>query len=193
MFRSLKVLMTAAAGVLLLLTCAGCSLFGEQEHHLSLEDTGSTLEVRTGDRILVTLPRDPRRGRAWRVVTPPHSAVLARIDVRRGKTSRSDDPERTIDAVQFFYRAIGPGYAGIALERKGLADENGVRGPTERFNVLVHAEGERVSPGNIFEDDDDIPDTMTDSKGNVVPKPGHLLDPSARPVRIPKKNGSRTK
>lgn len=192
MFRFLKILMTAAAGVFLL-TGAGCSIFGEQEHNLSLEDTGSTLEVRTGDRIVVTLPRDPRRGRAWRVASPPHSAVLARIDVRRGKTSRSDDPERTIDAVQFFYRAIGPGYAGIALERKGLADENGVRGPTERFNVLVHAEGERVSPGNIFKDDDDIPDTMTDSKGNVVPKPEHLLDPSARPVRTPKQNAPRTR
>ena len=46
---------------------------------------------------------------------------------------------------------------------------------------------------SIFEDDDDIPDTMTDSKGNVVPKPGHLLDPSARPIRPPKKNAPRTK
>ena len=184
MFRFLCILMTAAAGLLLI---SGCSLFGEQEHSLSLEDSGSTLEVRTGDRILVTLPWDPRSGRAWRVVAPPHTAVLARVDVRRGKTSRSDDPDRTLDAVQFFYRVVGPGYTGISLERKGPADENGVRGPMERFNVLIHAEGERVSPGNIFEDDDDIPDTMMDSKGNVVPRPGHLLDPSARPVRTPKK------
>ena len=180
MFRFLSVSMAAAAGLLLL---SGCSFFGEQEHSLSLEDTGSTLDVQTGDRIIVTLPRDPRSGRAWRVVTPPGAAVLARIDVRRGKTSRADDPERTMDAVQFFYRVVGPGYAGISLERKGPADENGVRGPSERFNVLIHAEGDRVSPGNIFEDDDDIPQTMTDSKGNVVPKTGHLLDPSTRPLK----------
>lgn len=186
MFRLLRIMMTAVAGAFLM-TAAGCSLFGEQEHSLSLEDTGSTLDVRTGDSILVTLPRDPRSGRAWRVVSPPHAGVLVRTDVRRGKTSRADDPEQTMDAVQFFYKVVGPGYAGIALERKGPADENGVRGPSERFNVLIHAEGERVSPGNIFKDDDDIPNTMTDSKGNVVPKPGHLLDPSTRPVRVPKK------
>lgn len=178
--------MTAVTG-LLLLTVSGCSLFGEQEHSLSLEDTGSTLDVRTGDRILVTLPLDRRSGRAWRVASPPHTAVLAQIDVLRGKTSRSDEPDQTMDAVQFIYRVVGPGYAGIALERKGLADENGVRGPSERFNVLIHAEGERISPGNIFKDDDDVPETMTDSKGNVVPKPGHLLDPSVRPVRTRKK------
>lgn len=183
MFRFLSVLLTAAASLLLI---SGCSLFGEQEHSLSLEDTGSTLDVRTGDRILVTLPRDPRTGRAWRVAAPPHSAVLARVDVRRGKTSRADDPGQSMDAVQFFYRVVGPGYAGISLERKGPADENGVRGPSERFNVLIHAEGERVSPGNIFEDDDDIPQTMTDSKGNVVPKTGHLMDPANRPLIPPK-------
>lgn len=183
MFRFSGAVMSAFAAVFLL---AGCSLFEEEEHSLSLEDTGSTLNVQTGDRIIVTLPWDPRAGRAWHVVTPPSAAVLARLDVRRGKTSRADDPERTMDAVQFFYRVVGPGYAGISLERKGPADENGVRGPSERFNVLICAEGERVSPGNIFADDDDIPQTMTDSKGNVVPKTGHLLDPANRPLIPPK-------
>ena len=178
MFRFLTVL-SAFAGALLL---SGC-FFGEEEYNLDLDDTGSTLDVRTGDRIVVTLPRDPRSGRAWREVSPPHTAVLARIDIRRGKTSRTGDSDQEVDAVQFFYKAVGPGFAGISLERKGPADESGVRGPTERFNVLVRAEGDRISPGNIFHDDDeDVPQTMTDSKGNVVPKPGHLLD---EPVRLP--------
>jgi len=185
--------MTAAFAAGLLTLAAGCSLFGEQEHNLSLEDSGATLEMRTGDRIIVTLPRDPRVGRAWRVVSPPHSAVLAQTDVRRGKTSRADDPDRTMDAVQFFYRVVGPGYAGISLERKGPPDESGVHGPAERFNVLIHAEGDKVSPGNIFKDDDDVPDTMTDSKGNVVPKPGHLLDAPRRPVRTSDQEVPRTK
>lgn len=184
MFRFLFIAMSAAAGLLLL---PGCSLFGEQEHCLSLEDSGATLNVQTGDRIIVTLPRDHRSGRAWRVVAQPHAAVLVQTDVRRGKTSRIDDPEQTMDAVQFFYRAVGPGHAGISLERKGPADENGVRGPAERFNVLIYAEGERISPGNIFEDDDNVPQTMTDSKGNVVPKTGHLMDPANRPLLPPKR------
>ena len=179
MFRFLYAASVAAS----LLLSAGCSLFfGEEEHRLELEDSGSTLEVRTGDTIIVTLPRDPRSGRAWRVVAPPHSAVLAKTDVRRGKTFRSGDSDHPMEAVQFFYRAVGPGYAGISLERKGPADETGMRGPTERFNLLVHAEGEKLSPGNIFQEDDNVPETMTDSKGNVVPKPGHLLDPPRRPA-----------
>ena len=153
--------------LLLPLLLSGCGMFGPSEYVFDPGSSGSTAEVRTGDRILVILPSDRDPALFWKTAAPPDPKVLMRLSVRSGKIRKNDGPE--FYAVEYAYRVVGPGFAGIALERNG-------KGGRERFNLLIRAEGEPQKAEDIFGEGEKPPDTMTDSKGNVVKKPKNLLD-----------------
>ena len=148
-------------------------MLGPEEYVFDSGSSGSTAEVRTGDRIVVILPSEKAPERFWKTAAPSDPKVLLRLSVRSGKTSKNGGPE--FYAVEYTYRVVGPGFAGIALERNGPPDAEGRR-TRERFNLLVRAEGEPRQAEDIFEKGEKPPETMTDSQGNVVERPKNLLD-----------------
>jgi len=158
-----------------LLFSAGCRTGGGDAWHFSEEDSGLSLDVRVGDEIFITLQEEDSEEDSssyfWKQAQPVNPKVLLTGGIKRGMAKRNGTgPDLRV--VQYRFLVIGEGYSGVSLEYRA-SDAPDVSDVQKRFDLLVKSKGKPLELKDIFEDGPP-PDTMTDSKGNVVPKPAEL-------------------
>lgn len=154
-----------------LFLAAGCASGGGTEWHFSEDDSGMILEARVGDEIFVTLPAGDDPACFWKQIQPVNPKVLLSYDMKRG-TAKKNHQGPDVRVVQYRFRVIGEGFSGVSLER-GMSDGGELPSGPVRFDLLVKSKGKPLELKDIFEEGPP-PDTMTDSKGNVLPKPAEL-------------------
>ena len=154
-----------------LLLSAGCRTGGGDAWHFSEDDSGLSLDARVGDEIFITLPEEDSSAYFWKQAQPVNPKVLLTGDMKRG-TAKKNGTGPDLRVVQYRFLVIGEGYSGVSLEYRA-SDAPDASPASKRFDLLVKSQGKPLELKDIFEDGPP-PDTMTDSKGNVVPKPAEL-------------------
>lgn len=178
--------MRVIAGIAALILLTGCFTPTPVQYDFAPAQSGATLDCRAGDLITVTLPvNGDTSGLFWREAKPVNPNVLIRTDIVQGKAENLAT-KKMEKVIQYRYRVTNGGFAGISLE---YSDRHGSQ-VRDRFDLLVRAEGKPVQLEDLFKDGPP-PETMTDSKGNVVEKPRHLLDPKRTVLPPPPRNISK--
>lgn len=154
-----------------LFLAAGCAAGGGTAWHFSEDDSGMVLDAQVGDEIFITLPAGDDPACFWKQAQPVNPKVLLTYDMKRG-TAKKNHEGPDLRVVQYRFRVIGEGFSGVSLERDPPEDGGLQPGPV-RFDLLVKSKGKPLELKDIFEEGPP-PDTMTDSKGNVLPKPAEL-------------------
>lgn len=100
--------------------------------HLTMRDTNTTVSVRNGGTITVTLSEQPGTGYAYRSqISPP--AII-------GQPTRSMGPAAAPGAMQlavYTFRALSPGTATISMHSRGPSGQPGTRWPPFTVTVRV--------------------------------------------------------
>ena len=159
----------------LLAACLASACRSPQDILLTESDSGRMLDLRVGDTVVVALSANKTTGFDW---YPRHGAGDVQILAEKGDRYVVDpDPVDIRKPVAgqagsryFFYRVIGPGVCGIALDYKRSWEK---KDPAKTFEVLIRAIGtpEEAASDPREQPPEEQPVYMTDSKGNVTVRP----------------------
>lgn len=128
----------------LLFFCASCSMFSPETLVLTERDSGSVIDVKTGDRIAIRLEANPTTGYLW-MTSVPNDRVVREVDNRYVPLKESETEPFVSGAPAaklFTYVVTGPGEAGIKMEYRRPWE--GDRAPRKTFGVLLRATGESM-------------------------------------------------
>lgn len=103
---------------LLLLTVSGCRTAGDFAYDLTIKDTGSTLNLKTGDTVRVVLNSNPSTGYFWNEDGKPDSDVIRLISKQFLPAEKEDHTVGAPRKMEFIYKAVGSGETGIRLSYK---------------------------------------------------------------------------
>lgn len=123
-----------------LLLCASCGMFSSGQVVLTEKDSGSVINVKTGDTIVIRLEANPTTGYLW-TTSVPDDMVVREIDSRY--VPFKDQPQGLAGAPStkvFTYVVTGPGEAGIKMEYKRPWESG--KAPEKTFDVMLRATGE---------------------------------------------------
>lgn len=154
-FRTVRCL----AAVLLPLLLSSCALLPSRHYTVGLEDSGSTLHLRTGDEFTILLEGNPTTGYLWQFAAPYDETVVIL------KGDRYISPSEALCGApgkrSLTFVAEDPGRTGLKLVYVRPWEKN--QPPEKEFHlmILVHSD-----------DDSDVPKgsrMRRNSKGELVP------------------------
>ncbi len=145
-----------------LLLCAACRMFSSEPLVLTEKDSGSVIDVKTGDTIAIRLEANPTTGYLW-MRSVPNDMVVREVD-NKYVPLKADaaKPVAGAPAMKVFtYVVTGPGEAGIKMEYRRPWESG--KAPLKTFDIMLRASGE-----SMFEQDNGRDGTKrVGSKGQV--------------------------
>ena len=139
----MRTFLTAFPAVLLLLACTSCAMFSSEPLVLTEKDSGSVIDVKTGDTIAIRLEANPTTGYLW-MRSVPNDMVVREVDNRYVPLKNAEEsPVACAPAAKVFtYVITGPGEAGIKMEYRRPWESG--KAPLKTFDVMLRAAGDSM-------------------------------------------------